>query len=126
MSHAAIPDAPNKTYDKRARHKTRIDRYEPKTKKQKRERTTDKDKKSNQRRRKPRRKDDGGRTIGLVQTFQLKNGPRNNRLTVSVQARLIDDLTLIPILQLKPDTSTGLFKHGRASVQLTGKGAGRM
>jgi hypothetical protein len=41
-------------------------------KKQKRARDGGKDKKS-------------GRTTGLIQTFQLKNGPKNNRLTVSMQ-----------------------------------------
>ncbi|KAI7297273.1 hypothetical protein KC315_g18533, partial [Hortaea werneckii] len=52
------------------------------------------------------RSGDGGRATGLVQSFQLKNGPKGGRLT------------------LKPETTTGLFKHGRASAQVAGRGGG--
>ena len=75
--------APARTYEKRARHKTRPDRYEPKSRRRK-ERDTRKERTSGRERRKSRRKDDGGRTTGLVQSFQLYNGPKNSRLTVSL------------------------------------------
>lgn len=85
----SVHDAPSKTYEKRARHKTRIDRYEPKAGKQKKKRNARGDEKSNWKRRNSRRNDDGGRTTGLVQSFQLKNGPKNSRLTVSMQVDCI-------------------------------------
>ena len=76
---------PDKSYGRRSRHKTRLDRYEPKPKKQKDNHDAHKDKKSGKKkRRKSHRSGDGGRTAGLVQSFQLKNGPKNNRLTVCV------------------------------------------
>lgn len=81
----SIHDAPSKTYEKRARHKTKADRYEPKAGKQKRKRNAHKDEKNSRKRRKLHRNDDGGRTTGLVQSFQLNNGPKNSRLTVSIQ-----------------------------------------
>lgn len=123
-SRSGSDDAPQKTYERRARHKTRADRYEPKAKKRVKDRTARKDDKGNRKRRKPRRNDDGGRTTGLVQSFQLRNGPKNNRLTVSLQSGCPSHSRLIAVLQLKPDTSAGLFKHGRASGQVTGNGAG--
>ncbi|KAK3069474.1 hypothetical protein LTR53_012156 [Teratosphaeriaceae sp. CCFEE 6253] len=91
-----------KTYEKRARHKTKPDRYEAKTK-------THQDEvgpREGTKRRKSHRSGDGGRTTGLVQSFHLKNGPKSSRLT------------------LKPDVNNaGLFKHGRASAQVVGRGA---
>ncbi|KAK0283517.1 hypothetical protein LTR35_001949 [Friedmanniomyces endolithicus] len=99
-------DAPPKTYEKRARHKTKPDRYEPKAKKHFIERGSREDKKAEVKPRKSRRSGDGGQTVGLVQGFQLKNGPQKSRLT------------------LKPETNAGLFNHGRASAQVAGRGAG--
>ncbi|KAI7155311.1 hypothetical protein KC349_g7071 [Hortaea werneckii] len=93
-------------YTRRARHKTNPDRYEPKSKKQKREPKARNDSRSRPRHRKSHRSGDGGRPTGLVQSFQLKNGPKGGRLT------------------LKPETTTGLFKHGRASAQVAGRGGG--
>lgn len=72
---------PQKTYERRLRHKTRPDRYEPKQKRQKGDEGARREKKS-RKRRKSHRSGDGGRTAGLVQSFQLKNGPKGNRLTV--------------------------------------------
>ncbi|KAK1054325.1 hypothetical protein LTR33_014234 [Friedmanniomyces endolithicus] len=103
---AGSDDAPPKTYEKRARHKTKPDRYEPKAKKHLKERESREDKKAEVKPRKSRRSGDGGRTVGLVQGFQLKSGPQKSRLT------------------LKPETNAGLFKHGRASTQVAGRGAG--
>ncbi|KAK5131424.1 hypothetical protein LTR08_000960 [Meristemomyces frigidus] len=105
-------DVPRKAYEKRARHKTRLDRYEPKSKerreerKERKEREAREERKSRPKRRKSHRSGDGGRTSGMVQSFQLKNGPKNNRLT------------------LKPEATAGLFKHGRASAQAVGRGGG--
>ncbi|KAK3073874.1 hypothetical protein LTR53_004173 [Teratosphaeriaceae sp. CCFEE 6253] len=91
-----------KPYEKRARHKTKPDRYEAKSKKHQEESGP----REGAKRRKSHRSGDGGRTTGLVQSFQLKNGPKSSRLT------------------LKPDANAGLFKHGRASAQVVGRGAG--
>jgi len=85
---ARMEQSDSKTYERRARHKTRPDRYEPKTtKKGKRERPGNVDE------RKPKHKSgrvhrggDGKRTESLVQGFRLKNGPANSRLTVSADA----------------------------------------
>jgi len=75
-----------KIYEKRARHKTKPDRYEPNSKKRRKEREAREDGRSRPKRRKSHRSGDGGRTTGLVQSFQLKNGPKNSRLTVSPSA----------------------------------------
>ncbi|KAK4550120.1 hypothetical protein LTR36_003087 [Oleoguttula mirabilis] len=91
-----------KTYEKRARHRTKPDRYEPKSKEQRKEREARDGQRSRPKRRKSHRSGDGGKTTRLVHSFQLKNGPKNNRLT------------------LKPEATAGLFKHGRSSAQVTG------
>ena len=83
--------APAKTYERRARHKTRTDRYAPKSKKQKRKTEKRKEDKGHRKRRKSQRIGDGGRTAGLVQSFQLKNGPKNNRLTVRIHRQYARD-----------------------------------
>lgn len=77
--------SPSKTYERRPRRKTRTDRYEPRSKKDKKPRHAHnvKDKKSKSSRRKSRKSADGARTSGLVQSFQLKSGSKNSRLTVS-------------------------------------------
>ncbi|KAI7363803.1 hypothetical protein KC354_g6204 [Hortaea werneckii] len=102
-SHDAVHEH---AYTRRARHKTNPDRYEPKSRKQEREPKACNDSRSRPKHRKSHRSGDGGRTTGLVQSFQLKNGPKGGRLT------------------LKPETTTGLFKHGRASAQVAGRGGG--
>jgi len=76
-------EAPLKTYEKRRRHKTKPNHYEPKSKRHRKERDAHEDTKAQPKRRKSHRSGDGGRTTGLVQSFQLKNGPKNSRLTVS-------------------------------------------
>ncbi|RMY90192.1 hypothetical protein D0864_06308 [Hortaea werneckii] len=93
-------------YTRKARHKTKPGHYEPKSRKQRRELKARNDSRSRPRHRKSHRSGDGGRATGLVQSFQLKNGPKGGRLT------------------LKPETTTGLFKHGRASAQVAGRGGG--
>lgn len=72
-------------YERRPRHKTRPDRYEPKRKEERKQRRPRDDKEL--KRRKSHRNHDRSRTTGLVQSFQLKNRPKNNRLTVSWQIR---------------------------------------
>lgn len=75
--------APAKTYERRARHKTKADRYEPKAKKKKSKQDERKEKPL-AKRCKARRIGNGGRTADLVQKFTLKNGPpKDRRLTVS-------------------------------------------
>lgn len=75
-----------KPYEKRARHKTKADRYEPKGRRggEKRERGGRDDRKSGRKRDRVRRGGDGKRTEPLIQGFKPKNGPKNSRLTVSL------------------------------------------
>ncbi|KAI6910029.1 hypothetical protein KC318_g6379 [Hortaea werneckii] len=103
---SAVDAVHEHAYTRRARHKTNPDRYEPKSRKQRREPKARNDSRSRLRHRESHRSGDGGRTTGLVQSFQLKNGPKGGRLT------------------LKPETTAGLFKHGRASAQVAGRGGG--
>ena len=90
----------NRTFERRARHKTKEDRYEPKAKKRRKEHESRKDRKakekSKSKRRKSHRSGDGARTAGLVTSFQLKDRPKNNRLTVSEKhpAKVSTQLTL--------------------------------
>jgi hypothetical protein len=85
----ARPEQPNSnTYERRARHKTKPDRYEPKTT-EKRQRKRDgsvEERKPKHKSRRVHRGGDGKRTESLVQGFRLKNGPSKSRLTVSVDA----------------------------------------
>lgn len=78
---------PAKAYERRARYKTKADRYEPKSGKKKKSKQTDdyrdRGRDAKHVRRKSRRNGDSGRSAGIVQSFQLKNGPKNRRLTVS-------------------------------------------
>ena len=109
-------------YERRPRHKTRPDRYEAKRKKERKERKPRDDSK----RRKSHRTHDGSRTTGLVQSFQLKNGPKHSRLTVSRQISHVSVIWQLTQQQLRADVNTGLFKHGRASAQVGGRGSGCM
>ncbi|OQN95800.1 hypothetical protein B0A48_18085 [Cryoendolithus antarcticus] len=106
QSARASPEPFTKTYERRPRHKTKADRYEPKKKKSKQDRPSDGQDARKSRRRRSHRTGDGTRTTGLVQSFQLKNGAKSGRLT------------------LKTDGTAGLFSHGRASNQLSGKKTG--
>jgi len=85
---ARIEQPDSKTYERRARHKTKPDRYGPKTtKRDKRRRHGSLDEhKSKRKSRGFHRDGDGKRTESLVQGFRLKNGPSNSRLTVSANA----------------------------------------
>jgi hypothetical protein len=81
--HAQPPKAHERTFEKRARHKTKPDRYDHKAKRRKE--TSGARKRNDEprtKRRNSRRSGDGTATAGLVQSFQLKNGPKHNRLTV--------------------------------------------
>lgn len=83
MDDRAERSAP-KTYEKRARHKTKPDRYESKKQntKERKQRDEAGERKSKRKRSKAHRGGDGKRTESLVQGFRLKNGPSNSRLTV--------------------------------------------
>jgi hypothetical protein len=74
-----------KTYERRARHKTKADRYEPKKQdtKGRKQRDDAGERKSKRKGSRAHRGGDGKRTESLVQGFRLKNGPSNSRLTVS-------------------------------------------
>lgn len=73
-----------RTYERRARHKTKPDRYESKKKTtgERKQRDDAGERKSKRKRSKALRGGDGKRTESLVQGFRLKNGPSNSRLTV--------------------------------------------
>jgi hypothetical protein len=86
---ARLDQPGSKTYERRARHKTKPDRYEPKTKgkdERKRDDSVD-ERKPKRKSRRVHRGGDGKRTENLVQGFRLKNRPSKSRLTVSVDAR---------------------------------------
>ncbi|KAK3675760.1 hypothetical protein LTR78_004401 [Recurvomyces mirabilis] len=104
LSEGSSPRAEqHKSYERRPRHKTKADRYEPK---KRHERQHSPREKPASKRRASHRSVDSGRPTGVVQSFQLKNGPKNSRLT------------------LKPDLTAGIFRHGRASAQVPPGGAG--
>lgn len=71
-------------FEKRARHKTKPDRYEPKTREHRKERSAQVQVEPSGKRRRSHRSADGARTAGLVQSFQLKVGAKDTRLTVSL------------------------------------------
>lgn len=79
---SAVDAVHGHAYTRRARHKTNPDRYEPKSRKQRRELKAGNDLRSRPKHRKSHRSGDGRRVTGLVQSFQLKNGPKGGRLTV--------------------------------------------
>ncbi|EME79134.1 uncharacterized protein MYCFIDRAFT_79743 [Pseudocercospora fijiensis CIRAD86] len=99
---SAFARLPVKSYERRARHKTKPDRYDAKIKKPRK----DHEKKDKSKRRKSHRSGDGARTAGLIQSFQLNHGLKNERLT------------------LRPGANGGIFKHGRASAPVVATGAG--
>lgn len=80
-THSAHSHIHAKPYERRPRHKTKHDRYEPKPKLLKKDRNLRSEKKSDSKRRRSRRSD-GLQTTGLIQSFQLKDRPKNSRLTV--------------------------------------------
>jgi hypothetical protein len=71
-------------YEKRARRKTKPDRYEPKKQNasERKQRDDTGERKSRRKRKQAHRSGDGKRTESLVQRFKLKNRPSNSRLTV--------------------------------------------
>jgi len=73
-----------RSYERRARHKTKTDRYQPKqARKQKQRRDGGRADKTKNKRHKSRRTGDGQRTEQLIQSFQLRNGREGHRLTAS-------------------------------------------
>jgi hypothetical protein len=85
---ARLEQPDTKTYERRARHKTKHDRYEPKTtEKGQQKRAGNRDeRKPKKKSRRAHRGGDGKRTESLVHGFRLKNGPSKSRLTVGVDA----------------------------------------
>jgi hypothetical protein len=82
-----------RTYERRARRKTKPDRYESKKKKNVKERKEGDgagERHSKRKRSRAHRSGDGERTESLVQGFKLKNGPSNSRLTVRCSNTLGD------------------------------------
>lgn len=73
-----------KVYERRARHKTKPDRYEPKAgnTKEKKQRDDGDGLKPKRKRARGHRNGDGKRTESLVQGFRLKDRPSDSRLTV--------------------------------------------
>ncbi|PBP22383.1 hypothetical protein BUE80_DR006729 [Diplocarpon rosae] len=90
-SHTSSYNPPREKFEKRARHKTREDRYEPKKKEERSEKTEKKREKRGDRRRAA--KESGEK---LMQNFSSQNVARD-RLT------------------MRPSNGPGLFKNGRAS-----------
>ena len=83
---ARLEQTDSKTYERRARHKTKPDRYEAKTIGEDERKRDDSVDERKAKRKSRRRGGDGKRTESLVQGFRLKNGPSKSRLTVSVEA----------------------------------------
>lgn len=73
-----------KTYERRARRKTKPDRYESKKEdvRERKQREDAGERKSKRKRTRAHRGGDGKRTESLIQGFKLKNKPSNSRLTV--------------------------------------------
>lgn len=98
ISRHAVHELAHKKYEKRARYKTRPDHYDVKPPKRCRRRDTRSERERRRLRHQSHRSGDGHRTTGLVQSFHLKNGPKNHRLTVCVT-----QMCLIPLLGLIDD-----------------------
>lgn len=81
-SHAQVPD--QNTYERRARRKTKPDRYESKKEdaKERKQREDAGERKSKRKRTRAHCGGDGKRTESLVQGFRLKTKTSNGRLTV--------------------------------------------
>ncbi|KAL5320794.1 hypothetical protein ACEPPN_011604 [Leptodophora sp. 'Broadleaf-Isolate-01'] len=96
-SHPATPSPPKETFEKRARHKTREDRYEPR-KKEKRQGKIAVEKSSRKKREKRGDRKKAARKAGeeLMQNFSSKSIAQD-RLTI------------------RPSQGPGLFNNGRAS-----------
>ncbi|KAG4438521.1 hypothetical protein IFR05_005995 [Cadophora sp. M221] len=96
-SHPATPSPPKETFEKRARHKTREDRYEPKKKDKKSGKITG-EKSSRKKREKRGDRKKAARKAGdeLMQNFSSKSIAQD-RLTI------------------RPSQGPGLFNNGRAS-----------
>ncbi|KAK4498705.1 hypothetical protein PRZ48_009215 [Zasmidium cellare] len=103
---SARKEVPRQSFERRARHKTRPDRYDAKPKQRNEGRKTHKERKSKTKDRKSHQSADVAKATGLIQSFQLKNGRKDKRLT------------------LRPDANAGIFKHGRSSGPVAANGQG--
>ncbi|KAF2164212.1 hypothetical protein M409DRAFT_25554 [Zasmidium cellare ATCC 36951] len=99
-------EIPSKSFERRARHKTKPDRYETKPKQRDHGRKARDDRKSKSKHRRSHQSADVAKATGLIQSFQLKNGRKDKRLT------------------LRPDANAGIFKHGRSSAPVATNGQG--
>jgi hypothetical protein len=77
-------------YDRRARRKTRPDRYEPVPKQAPKAAVKKMERRSKRTGQKERRAKDGARTRALVQSFEMRNGPKKKRLTVRIHQTVLD------------------------------------
>lgn len=75
-------EVPSKSFERRARHKTRPDRYEAKPKERSDGRKARDEPTSRSQGRKSRKNGDIAKATGTIQSFQLKNGRKDKRLTV--------------------------------------------
>jgi hypothetical protein len=107
-------------YDRRARRKTRADRYEPNQRRTKEVQSAEPKTATKRIKRRDRRGRDGSGTQDLVQSFQLKNGPKKQRLTVSDPCMSCFHRCKTDFVQLPTRNNLGIFKHGRASHQTSG------
>ncbi|KAK0119023.1 hypothetical protein ONS96_012092 [Cadophora gregata f. sp. sojae] len=96
-SHSSTPNHPKETFEKRPRHKTREDIYEPKKKNKKRKRASG-ERSSRKKRERRGGSKNAANTAGdeLIQNFRSKNISQD-RLTI------------------RPSNGLGLFNNGRAS-----------
>lgn len=115
-------------YKRRSRRKTRPDLYEPKPEKgnDRRERKHGKEEETSKKtKRKSKRKTKDTSGANLAHSFNATNVSKG-RLTVSVQqydhAHALWHPLTINLCQLKQGASVGLFKKGRASSPVRGRG----
>ena len=103
-----------KTYERRPRHKTKADKYLPKEKRQKKDRSGHPVKRT-----KARKKHATVDSQVVVQRFKAKN-VANARLTVSMEIPV--SIHHAKCRKLESNDKAGLYKQGRASRPVRGRG----
>jgi len=103
-----------KTYERRPRHKTKADKYLPKEKHQKKDRSGHRVKRT-----KARKKHATVDSQVVVQRFKAKN-VANARLTVSMEIPV--SIHHAKCRKLESNDKAGLYKQGRASRPVRGRG----
>ncbi len=117
-AHSVSPSKPARLYERRARHKTRENLYEPGSEKKRRRKQKPADDEDKQRKPKKRRRVEKSGNA-LMHDFAAENVSRD-RLTVS--SRLADFYPTNKSFQLKPTEALGLFGRGRASSPVKRRG----